>query len=347
MSDLNPQNIAELDQFLRENDSFVVTTHNSPDGDAMGSSIAMCYFLHQVMGKKVTLVLPDVVSDSLKFICSEGLPFSMLTLPDAPQESAQAFLSAGAIICLDFNALHRSRCGEFVSKATCPKLLIDHHLAPERESFDMVFSECEISSACEWLYNLLMALPQVNNQVRLLPSQTREALMLGMTTDTNNFANSVYPSTLRMASSLLESGVDRDDIIYKLFFSYRENRLRAQGYVLSQKMTLADHGVAYIILSKAEMEQFDLIEGDTEGFVNMPLSLASVKMSIFIRELTDRYRVSIRSKKGTSANQWAAMCFNGGGHENASGGTLYKTDFASVDQVEEYVKSAIVRFFEK
>jgi phosphoesterase RecJ-like protein len=344
MSDFCQKNISKLALFLQQNDHFVVTTHNNPDGDALGSSTAFCYFLHQ-MGKTCTLVLPDAPPASLSFLFYGDEPFSCFSLAENPVEAEQTILSAGALVCLDFNGLHRTKCGEFIRKATCPKLLIDHHLDPERENFDIVLSQTQISSACECVYQALMALPQISNHAELLPARTAYALMTGMTTDTNNFANSVYPSTLRMASALLEAGVDRDDIIQKIYFRYRENRLRAQGYILNEKLKISPEGVAYVVLSRAELEKFDLQEGETEGFVNIPLSLDKVCMSILIREYPDRYRVSIRSKKGTSANMWARMCFNGGGHENASGGNLDRTLFADASQVEEYVESAIAQFF--
>ena len=163
--------------------------------------------------------------------------------------------------------------------------------------------------------------------------------MTGMTTDTNNFANSVYPSTLKMASDLLATGVDRDAILNLLYNQYGENRLRLMGHIMKDLLTITPDGVAYVVLDKQTQDKYTISEGDTEGFVNMPLSIAEVRMSIFAKEDTDRIRISIRSKKGTSANQCARMFFNGGGHENAAGGRLYiPENVTGVGQIGEYIE---------
>ena len=163
--------------------------------------------------------------------------------------------------------------------------------------------------------------------------------MTGMTTDTNNFANSVYPSTLGMASSLLAAGVDRDNILSELYNRHSENRLRLMGHMMKDLMKITDDGVAYIVLDTETMRNYKVQDGDTEGFVNMPLSIGKVRMSLLLKEEEDRIRVSIRSKKGTSANRCARMFFNGGGHENAAGGRLNKPgDVATIAEVPEYIE---------
>ena len=146
--------------------------------------------------------------------------------------------------------------------------------------------------------------------------------MTGMTTDTNNFGNSVYPSTLQMASALLAAGTDRDRILSMLYNRFSEMRLRLMGHMMKDLLKITDDGVAYIILDSSTQKEYHIGEGDTEGFVNMPLSIDKVKMSILLKEDEDRLRVSIRSKKGISANRCARQYFNGGGHENAAGGRL-------------------------
>jgi hypothetical protein len=173
------------------------------------------------------------------------------------------------------------------------KVLIDHHLNPERASFDLVFSESEISSASELLYQVLLALPGVGTADRL-PLDVLTSLMTGMTTDTNNFANSVFPSTLQMASELLAAGVDRDALIDHLYHSYRENRLRAMGACLQERMRITPDGVAFIVLDRAFMERFDLQEGETEGFVNLPLGIGRVRLSLLLREDDGHFRVGLR-----------------------------------------------------
>ena len=149
-------------------------------------------------------------------------------------------------------------------------------------------------------------------------------MLAGMTTDTNNFANSVYPSTFMMASRLLAAGIDRDAVVAALYTNYRENRFRLMGELLSENMKITDYGVAYMIIDRAMAAKYGIREGETDGFVNIPLGIDCVRMSLLLKEEEDRFRVSVRSKKGTSANRCAALYFNGGGHELASGGKLFK-----------------------
>jgi phosphoesterase RecJ-like protein len=191
-----------------------------------------------------------------------------------------------------------------------------------------------------------MKLPPVGGDAKALPAEAATAIMTGMTTDTNNFMNSTYPSTLRMASSLLEAGVDRDMIIQNIYNSFKETRIRLQGHVLKDLMHITEDGVAYIILDKKAMSQYDVREGDTEGFVNIPLTIEKVRMSIFAKEDAGYARISIRSKKGISANTCSRLHFNGGGHENAAGGRLYfPSDIADINQTGEYIEKVTHEFF--
>ena len=219
------------------------------------------------------------------------------------------------------------------------KILIDHHLNPARELFDLSFSETEISSASELLYHILRNTSAIGNDATRLGKKCAQSLMTGMTTDTNNFANSVFPSTLHMASDLLAAGTDRDFILNRLYNQYSENRLRLMGHMMKDLLKITGDGVAYIVLDRYTQEEYKTAEGDTEGFVNMPLSIADVRMSILAKEDNDRIRISIRSKKGTSANRCARAYFNGGGHENAAGGRLtIPEDIIGIDEVGEYIE---------
>jgi len=172
--------------------------------------------------------------------------------------------------------------------------------------------------------------------------------MTGMTTDTNNFMNSVYPSTLIMASELLAAGTDRNAIIYSLYFSYPKRRLDAEGFFLTKKMKILPQGVAFAVLDKCFTNRFHLKEGDTEGFVNIPLSMEGVNYSILLKEErgSSNVRVSIRSKKGYSALDLCDKFFHGGGHEMAAGGRLtIGEDIRCIDDAEKYIKNSIKQFF--
>lgn len=169
--------------------------------------------------------------------------------------------------------------------------------------------------------------------------------MAGMTTDTNNFANSVFPSTFRMASDLLAAGVDRDALLQKLYNSYRENRVRLMGYMQSEQLHILPNGTAYMILTKDIQQRFDIQEGESEGLVNVPLAVKKVKLSVLLKEDNGHFRVSVRSKKGTSAQQLAQQYFHGGGHENAAGGKLFLgEDIPSPEAAPAFVEQVLKAF---
>ncbi len=344
MSEPSASDIQRLEAFFAGAKRVCIVVHTHPDGDALGSGAALAAYLRLCRGVEVRLVLPDPTPASLDFLVDAGR-----TLVAADPQPAQAWIaSSDLLVCLDMNGFSRAEAlAAPLQASTARKVLIDHHLNPDRETFDLVFSETEISSASELLYRILLALPGVGHAGRL-PLEVLTPLMAGMTTDTNNFANSVFPSTLQMASELLAAGVDRDAILAKLYYSYRENRFRAQGAFLSERLVVLPEGVAYAVLDREFLARFDLQEGETEGFVNLPLGIERVRLSIFLRETEGHFRVSLRSKPGVSANRLAREAFHGGGHECAAGGKLYfPEDIAAPEEAGAYVRAVAARFMRK
>lgn len=345
MQAFDPADIQRLEMLLASAKRVSVVVHTHPDGDAVGSGAGMLAYLRLCRGLDARLLLPDSAPASLAF----ALPADGVLDAARDPEAACAWIAdSDLLVCQDLNGF--SRAGDLAASlrdSSARKVLIDHHLNPERASFDLVFSETEISSACELLYQVLLALPGVGTADRL-PLDVLTSLMTGMTTDTNNFANSVFPSTLQMASELLAAGVDRDSLIDHLYHSYRENRLRAMGACLQERMQITQEGVAFIVLDRAFMQRFDLQEGETEGFVNLPLGIGRVRLSLLLREDDGHFRVSIRSKEGVSANRLATEVFHGGGHERAAGGKLYfPEDIAVPAQAEAFLEDVAARFMRK
>lgn len=345
-----------------------VLGHTHPDGDALGCTGALTLFLRDSCGKDAVLVLPDPPPDNLRFILPSSCP---LLCGDTEPEAAAARLGESDLIfLLDCNGFSRTEALEpYLTASTARKVLIDHHLNPQRESFDLVFSTPDISSASELLYWVLKALddlppmPKGNapEGTSAFSSVTGGAspsaisagasavavgtcLLAGMTTDTNNFANSVYPSTFRMASELIAAGVDRDALLQRLYNSYRENRVRLFGHMQERELRILGDA-ACMILTKELQQRFDVREGETEGLVNVPLTIADVRLSIFLKEDDGHFRVSIRSRKGTSAQQLALQYFHGGGHENAAGGKLFiGEDIPCAADAAAYVDNALKSF---
>ncbi|MDE6147780.1 MAG: bifunctional oligoribonuclease/PAP phosphatase NrnA [Bacteroidales bacterium] len=341
MKTLCKDSISSFVHLIRDAARPVIVTHTKPDGDAFGSSIAMYHFLISLGKDGTRIVLSNRYPHSVDFLADSRSVNDTIICEENKEEALRTISEGDLIICLDFNSFPRTGMLEdALSESTAAKVLIDHHLGPDAEKFRICFSEPEISSASELLYHIFMAMPQTGGNADKLPEQAATALMTGMITDTNNFANSTYPSTLAMASSLIASGVDRDMILRNLFQRFGEMRLRLLGHILKDLLRITEDGVAYMILDSETLRSHHVAEGDTEGFVNMPLSIEKVGMSIMLKEDGDTVRVSIRSKPGISANTCAKLHFNGGGHENAAGGKLViGKEIASMEQAEEYVRS--------
>lgn len=338
MNKFNISDIEKFDSALQGSAKTVIVTHMKPDGDAIGSTTALYHYIRKYTKSEACIALNDRAQQCLSFMTEGPIADDIVIFAEDSRRTTDAIASADLIICLDFNAYHRTdNLAGALEASQATKVLIDHHLNPERDQFDIIFSETGISSASELLYRILMSMPAIGADATRLPVETATSLMTGMTTDTNNFANSVYPSTLVMASTLLAAGVNRDYILEKLYNQHSENRLRLMGHMMKDLLTITRDGAAYMILDKKTQEAYNVQEGDTEGFVNMPLSIASVRMSILIKEDTGRLRVSIRSKKGTSANRCARLHFNGGGHENAAGGRLEIPVSEAAAYIEKYV----------
>ena len=314
-----------------------VAAHVHPDGDALGSTAAMCSYLRNVLGKDAACVLPEVPPASISFIIPENIPYLY------GDQATQRIAASDLIIVLDCSGIMRTEgLSATLDASKAPKVLIDHHLNPQEQEFSLVFSTPEISSASELLYWILLGL---EGKAEKLPEECRNALCAGMTTDTNNFANSVFPSTFRMASDLIASGTDRDAILGHIYQEYRENRIRLMGYMQSREMNITPEGAAWMILTKEIQERFDYREGEAEGLVNVPLAIKEVRLSILLTEKEDCMRVSVRSKKGTSAQQLAVRFFNGGGHENAAGGKLsFGKDIPDAKSAPAYVENTLKQF---
>ena len=348
MTDINSDKILRLHAMLTIARRPIIVTHMRPDGDAIGSSMGMYHTL-KLYGKKATVALVNPIPSNLDFLIPEEVSSDIITHETDREVTERALMESDLIICLDFNAFHRTDTLEQVlADSKAEKVLIDHHLSPDTEKFSLIFSKTDISSASELLYHILMQLPPIGNDASRLPKEAATALMTGMTTDTNNFANSVYPSTFAMASELISAGVDRDMIIGMIYNRFKESRIRLQGHILKDLMKTTPQGVAYIVLDRQTMKKYNVEEGDTEGFVNIPLTIDGIRLSVFAKEDEGFVRISVRSKKGTSANLCAKTWFHGGGHENAAGGRLYiPKDIADINQAGDYIMNATTRFINK
>lgn len=337
--------ILQLESRFDQSERVSIVVHSHPDGDALGGAVALVAYLKwRDPRKDVVIVSPDDYPQTLSFLVRGE---KILVASVDPEGVRERIAGSDLLVTLDHNAFGRagSVIGPAMSSSSAFKLLVDHHLEPSLEDFDLAFTSTDTSSTCEVLYYLMVSLPSLAEGAPL-PERMAYGLYVGMTTDTNNFANSTYPSTLMMASALIASGVDRDAILSQLYNSYRENRLRAMSYFLSErKLHITPEGLAYVVFTRDEEAKLGLRDGETEGFVNLPLSLGVVVMSIFLKEDNGFYRVSIRSKHPYSASDVATLYFNGGGHVLAAGGKLLiPKDIDRREDAEKYIVEKVAQF---
>jgi phosphoesterase RecJ-like protein len=295
-------------------DKIVIVTHVSPDGDAIGSSLALYHFLSE-WGKKVNVLTPNNFPSFLKWM--DGA--NDIIVAEWQEKTAKELIQAADLIfCADFNALKRiDVLAPWLQAASAKKILIDHH--PHPENFcDITISHPEISSTSELIFRFICRMGLFDWMTR----SCAECIYTGMMTDTGAFSyNSNDKHIYYIIGELLEKGVHKDQIHDQVYNHYSESRLRLQGYVLYEKMKIYEpHHTAMIALSQEEEQRFQWKKGDTEGFVNLPLSIGNITFSAFIREEESRVKISLRSKGNFPANRFAAEVFNGGGHLNAAGG---------------------------
>ncbi|MBR5099792.1 MAG: DHH family phosphoesterase [Bacteroidales bacterium] len=328
----------QLEALLSEARDIVLIGHLNPDGDAIGSVTAAWHYLRS-RGKFPKIILPSPYPENMSFLEPDG--DRILICEQDLEEARRLVAGADLLICLDLNRLART---EYLEKdilaSPAKKILIDHHIAAELDRFDLAFSTIDVSSTCELLYWILLSTRDIAGDPQRIPLRCAESLYVGMMTDTNNFSNSVFPGTFEMASKLIARGVDKDAMQEKVLSCYSVSRTRLLGHMVKDKMViLPRHKAAYMLLSNKEKERYHFLPGDSEGFVNLPLAIASVEISALFTENADgQYiRVSLRSKSRVNVNRLAVRFFNGGGHRNASGGRLY----IPLEEVPAYFERAL------
>lgn len=331
--------ILQLHKYITEKKNITLFGHINPDGDSIGSLCGMRSYLAS-NNINATAIVPNRYPDFLSFLDE---PRGILFYREEPDLVERVIAGSDLIICLDFNSLKRTEeAGKSIERSDAVKVLIDHHIQPDA-CFDLIFSETNISSTCELLYYILKAL-SATTPMRQIDYPCAVSLYTGMMTDTNNFSNSVYPGTFRMAYELLESGVDKEKVQSQVFSGFSESRMRLMGYMLDKNLKIyPDIKAGLMILTQEIKDMFNFSEGDSEGFVNLALNIKGVEISALLTESPDFIRVSLRSKEGFSVNALSKAYFNGGGHERAAGGKL----FMPIEKAEEYFLSSVQKFREE
>jgi len=311
---MKAEELNQLKSFLSSPRRIVITTHKGPDGDAMGSSLALWNYLNR-KGHDVTVITPNDYPAFLKWMKGNN---EVIEYSFHPEKAKKITKKAELIFCLDFNTLSRlDTFAPHVESSSALKVLIDHHQQPD--TFDFNFSDTTACSTAQLIFEffeMLGVIDEINQDIA-------ECLYAGIMTDTGNFRfNSVTSKTHQIVSTLLERGVRNDWVYDKIHDNNSISRLKLLGYCLNEKLeVLAECNAAYISLTKEELNRFNFQKGDTEGVVNYALSIKDVKVAAFFVERDGIIKISFRSKGNISVNQLSRDHFGGGGHINAAGGS--------------------------
>lgn len=359
-------------QLLAAARHIIITCHRGPDGDAIGSTTALASWLRRrYPAATINIIAPTIFPDFLKWIPGAD---EVLVYEKHEDDVRPLVEQADLVIMCDHGELRRMwTLGDVVRDHSCPRIMIDHHLDPEQGITDLTISHPNLSSTCEVLLRIILQLQSASSPVlggssaagsapstppapgSVLGGSSAEALPLlthdeavslytGMMTDTGAFTYaSSRPEIYELISILLRFGIDKDKIYRNIFYTYSPNRMKLMGYMLYVKLDVWKKAhTAIMTLTNAERRRFGILNGDTEGLVNLPLQILGTKLSIFLREDTERpcIRVSLRSVDDFPCNQMAAEFFGGGGHLNAAGGEVWGT----MDDALAIVKKAVQKY---
>ena len=326
---MNSFNFSDIQNLLESKKQILLTSHSNPDGDAIGSGLALYHFLKQ-MKQDVNFLVPNSFPDFLKWMSGQN----EITIYEKDNiKGAKLFESADLIFSLDYNAPSRiGMAEERFRKASGIKILIDHHIGPEIEAYDYLYSTVETSSTSELVFDFIERI-----KPEFLNIPIAECLYAGIMTDTGSFSYACNSEkTFITASKLIKTGMDCVKINRLVYNTNSESRLRLLGHALSQKLeVIPEKSTAFISLTKDELNHFNYQVGDTEGLVNYALSIKGIKLAALFTERKDKIRISFRSVGDFSVNELAIKHFEGGGHKNAAGGDSFISMDDTIDKFKK------------
>ena len=334
---LNDSQLAQLDQLISDAQNIIVTCHKSPDGDAIGSCLGWAEYLRS-RGKEPTVIVPDQFPDFLLWMPNTE---KIVRYDKHREKCDMLFKIADLVFCLDFNTPSRvNEMEQALVGSQAPKVLIDHHLDPDVPAV-LTVSNTEACSTSELIFRIVWQLDGFKD----LSRQFAIPVYCGMMTDTGGFLyNSSRPEIYFIIGELLTKHIDKDRIYRNVYHNYSEDRIRLMGYVMYEKLVyLSDFHTAFYTLTKEEQKRFHFVKGDAEGLVNIPQQIKGLRLSISLREDSEKPNlvwVSLRSVDNFPCNKMAAEFFNGGGHLNASGGHLDMT----IDEAVKVVSQAVTAY---
>ena len=309
------EKIQDFKEYLKIPRKTVILTHFKPDADALGSSLGLAHYLKK-KGHAAIVITPSDYPDFISWM--PGNKDVLIYQKEKSEKSAKLIAQSDLIFCLDFSCLNRiNDLGEMVRKSSAKKVLIDHHLEPERFA-DFEQWDDTAASTAELVFKLIVEL----GDKHLVDADIADCLYAGIMTDTGSFRHSnTSHQVFKIASELVERGANPYKVSKLIYDTNTIERLRLMGYVLSEKLqVLPEYRTAYIVLSADELKRFGSQTGDTEGLVNYGLSVKGVRLSVLISDRRENIKLSLRSLGDFSVNDMARTHFEGGGHRNAAGG---------------------------
>lgn len=327
---------------LNEKDTIVIISHKSPDGDAVGSSLALQQYL-TLKGIDATVVLPDQYPSFLGWLTGAK---NILTFDKKRKETIDLLYKADVIFTLDFNDQKRigPQMSKYLENSPAIKIMIDHHQAPQ-DYATYQFSDTNASSTAELVYEFIEAMDDVS----LINEAISECIYTGIMTDSGSFRFScTSPKTHLIAAKLMELGLNQTKVHELVYDVNTPDRLKLLGYTLNEKLEiLPEVGFAIISLTMEEMKAHNTLKGYTEGFVNYALSMKGIKAAAFVKEDEGIVKISFRSKGDMPVNEFSGKHFEGGGHINAAGGKTHVSVEETIAQIKQHIVPFITAYESK
>lgn len=327
------KSIQEFYPLLSTPRQVVITTHQKPDADAMGSSLALRHFLVQ-LGHTVTIISPTNWADWVNWMPGVDKVLDY----EKNKQAAEIILDkAEWLFCLDFNIFHRTKTmTEKLKQLSCIKILIDHHQEPDIDSFDYGISNTAKSSTCEIVYDLIID----SGNGEKITEEISECIYAGLVGDTGSFRfQSTHAGVHKIVADLKTRGLKHGNVHDNLFDNFLENRLRFVGHVLLHRMEVFyEYNTVLIAIPKSDIYKFQIKTGDTEGLVNFPQTIQGIKLVALVIDRDEERKWSFRSKGDFDCNTFARKYFEGGGHFNAAGGRSNDSLEKTVEHFKEVLK---------
>ena len=334
---MKKEEIESINHLLANPKKIAIIPHRSPDGDAMGSTLALYHFLLKD-GHQPLVIAPNDFPEFLAWLPGSD---QVLIYENEKEKTTQILNECDLIFTLDFNALHRTgEMEKVLSQLQAPFIMIDHHQSPENYA-TYTYSDTQFGSTCEMIYNFISFLDKKNQIDKTIAT----CIYTGILTDSGSFR---FPKTTgtthRIIADLIDLGVENTQIPIWLFDNSSYNSVQLLGRALQNMIVIPEHKTAYITLSQKELDEFNYQKGDTEGIVNYGLSIKGIHLAAIFIEHKDEniIKISFRSQGDFDVNQFARNHFNGGGHINAAGGKSYENLHETVRKFRDLLSSITI-----